>query len=38
MLQSAARTSRTRQTFPSLHVERLPRGSYTPDSAEIRAT
>lgn len=38
MLQSAARTSRTRQTFPSLHVERLPRGSYTPDSAEIRTT
>lgn len=38
MLQSAARTSRTRQTFPSLHVERLPRGNCTPDWAEIRAT
>lgn len=38
MLPSAARTSRTRQTFPSLHVERLPRGSCAPASAEIRAT
>lgn len=38
MLPSAARTSRTRQTFPSLHVEWLPRGSCAPASAEIRAT